>query len=312
MSNSSLPLPQSTLGPGRVDAAAALAAVAAASRRNRWRAIRRALRYPPTMLGLILCVFFLLLAVFAPWIAPFTAEKMGVGGLFDPPSTKHLFGTDEFGRDIFSRVVLGSRISLRIGVMVTLLAGSIGVLIGLVGGFLGGLLDETSMRLADIFQAVPALILAMTISTALGPSIENAILGIALVRWTTYARLMRAGVLAEKSKDYIEAARAVGAPLPSLLFRHIFPNSYNAVLIQATLDFGSAILLAAGLSFIGAGAQPPTPEWGALVSAGRQYVTDAWWIATFPGLAIFAVVMGFNLLGDALRDALDPRLRQGL
>jgi peptide/nickel transport system permease protein len=212
---------------------------------------------------------------------------------------------------MFSRVVWGSRISLRIGLLVIILAGTIGVLIGLISGFLGGLVDEALMRIADIFQAVPPLILAMTVSTALGPSIENAIIGIALVRWTAYARLMRAGVLAEKGKDYVEAARAIGVPFVRLLRRHIFPNSYSAALIQATLDFGTAILLAAGLSFIGVGAQPPSPEWGALVSSGRQYVTNAWWIATFPGLAIFGTVMAFNLVGDALRDALDPRLRTG-
>lgn len=281
------------------------------ARASRWRLMKRSMRNPSTLVGLGLCFSFLATAISAPWLAPYSFEKMGVGPLFDPPSAKHLFGTDEFGRDTFSRVVFGSRISLRIGLVVTLIAGIVGALIGLLGGYLGGMVDEGLMRLADIFQAIPPLILAMTISTALGPSIENAVLGIALVRWTAYARLMRAGVLSERVKDYVEAARAVGVPLPRLLRRHILPNSYNAVLIQATLDFGTAILLAAGLSFIGAGAQPPSPEWGALVSSGRQYVTNAWWIATFPGLAIFGVVMGFNLLGDAFRDILDPRLRQG-
>ncbi len=279
------------------------------SRPNLWQRLARSLRYPPTLLGFLLCLLFLGCAILAPWLAPFSYQKMGIGPTFDPPSAKHLFGTDEFGRDVFSRVIYGSQISLRIGLTVTLLAGGVGAVLGLFSGFLGGVTDELVMRLADIFQAVPALILAMTIATALGPSIENAIIGIAVVRWTAYARLMRAGVLTEKNKDYVAAARAVGVPILGLLRRHIFPNSYNATLIQATLDFGTAILLAAGLSFIGAGAQPPTPEWGALVSDGRQYVTSAWWIATFPGLAIFGVVMGFNLLGDALRDNLDPKLR---
>jgi peptide/nickel transport system permease protein len=260
---------------------------------------------------LVLCLIFLITAVVAPLVAPFPYQKIGAGTPFEAPSEKHLFGTDEFGRDVLSRVLYGSQISLRIGLTVSLVAGAFGVLVGLVSGYIGGAVDEVAMRIADIFQAVPALILAMTIATALGPSIENAILGIAVVRWTAFARLMRAGVLIEKHKEYVEAARAVGVPVPGILLRHILPNSYAASLIQGTLEFGAAILLAAGLSFIGAGAQRPTPEWGAMVSDGRQYVTDAWWIATFPGLAIFGVVMGFNLLGDALRDYLDPRLRHG-
>jgi peptide/nickel transport system permease protein len=279
---------------------------------NPWRRLARNLRYPPTLLGLGLCLIFLVTSVIAPVVAPFPYQKIGAGTPFEAPSDKHLFGTDEFGRDVFSRVLYGSQISLRIGLTVSLLAGAIGALVGLVSGYVGGALDEFAMRIADVFQAVPALILAMTIATALGPSIENAILGIAVVRWTAFARLMRAGVLIEKYKEYVEAARAVGVPLPGILWRHILPNSYAASLIQGTLEFGAAILLAAGLSFIGAGAQRPTPEWGAMVSDGRQYVTDAWWIATFPGLAIFGVVMGFNLLGDALRDYLDPRLRHGV
>lgn len=279
--------------------------------RSRGRAAKlwRFLRHPPTLLGAALCALFFGMAILAPWIAPYSPERMGVGPLFAPPSSEHLFGTDEFGRDVFSRVVMGSQISVRIGLLVMVGASLIGILVGIVSGYVGGLIDEALMRVADIFQAVPPLILAMTISTALGPSIENAILGIVLVRWTSYARLMRAGVLGEVKKEYVEAARALGVPPLRVIWRHVFPNSYTAVLIQATLDFGTAIMLAAGLSFIGAGAQPPTPEWGALISGGRQYVTNAWWISTFPGLCIFGVVMGFNLLGDALRDALDPRLR---
>jgi peptide/nickel transport system permease protein len=269
----------------------------------------RVLRHPPTMLGAVLCALFFGMALIAPWLAPYAPERMAVGPPFAPPSLAHLFGTDEFGRDMFSRVVMGSQISVRIGLTVMVCASVIGALVGIVSGYAGGLIDELLMRIADIFQAVPSLILAMTISTALGPSIENAILGIVLVRWTAYARLMRAGVLGEMKKEYIEAARALGVAPLRIIWRHVFPNSYNAVLIQATLDFGTAIMLAAGLSFIGAGAQPPSPEWGALISGGRQYVTNAWWISTFPGICIFSVVMGFNLLGDALRDTLDPRLR---
>jgi peptide/nickel transport system permease protein len=308
----SLPLESANAKPSEARALDASLAQMMRKPLNPWRRLARNLRYPPTLLGFVLCLLFLVTSFTAPLFAPFPYQKMAVGITFDYPSAAHLFGTDEFGRDVFSRVLYGSQISLRIGLTVCLLAGGIGALIGLVSGFVGGAIDELVMRIADVFQAVPALVLAMTIATALGPSIENAILGIAVVRWTAFARLMRAGVLIEKYKEYVEAARAVGVPIPGLLWRHILPNSYSATLIQVTLEFGTAILLAAGLSFIGAGAQRPTPEWGAMVSDGRQYVTDAWWIATFPGLAIFAVVIGFNLLGDALRDYLDPRLRHGV
>ena len=203
----------------------------------------------------------------------------------------------------------GGRISLRVGALVVIVAGSIGVTVGLISGFYGGWIDEVSMRITDIFLAFPDLVMALVVATALGTGIESAIIGIAIVRWTSYARLMRSSVLAQKGKDYMLAGRALGVHPTRLIWRHILPNSYSPVLVQATLDFGLAILLAAGLSFIGAGAQPPLPEWGALVSGGRQYVQAAWWIPIFPGFAIFGAVLAFNLLGDALRDAMDPRLR---
>ncbi|MCE7988602.1 MAG: ABC transporter permease [Caldilinea sp. CFX5] len=273
------------------------------------RVVRTLRAQPPALVGLALVLFYLVIFLSAPFIAPYPYDQMKVGPLFAAPSRDFPFGTDEFGRDVLSRVLLGGQISLRVGLIVVLIAGSFGSLIGLISGYFGGWIDEALMRLTDIFLSVPGLVLALTIATALGPSIENATFGIAMVRWTQYARLMRSGVLVEKSKDYTLAARAVGAPPQRIILRHLLPNSYAAVLVQATLDFGLAILLAAGLSFIGAGAQPPLPEWGAMVSAGRQYIQKAWWIATFPGLAIFGAVLGFNLLGDALRDALDPRLR---
>lgn len=258
--------------------------------------------------GAMILLLYLVLAAFAPLIAPYQYQEQGVGEILAAPSSQHLFGTDEFGRDVFSRVVHGSRISLRIGFIVVFVAGVGGSLIGLFSAIRGGWVDELIMRISDIFLAVPDLILAIAIATALGPSINNAIIGIALVRWTHYARLMRSRVLVEKQKEYVLAARAMGATQRRIMYVYIFPNSFSPVLVQATLDFGWAILVAAGLSFVGAGAQPPLPEWGALVASGRTYVTSAWWIATFPGLAILGVVLASNLVGDALRDATDPRL----
>ena len=264
---------------------------------------------PPAAFGLILVLVYVFIAVAGPAIAPHPYDKFAVGPALDSPSLDHPFGTDEFGRDVFSRVLYGGRISLRVGALVVIVAGSIGVTVGLISGFYGGWIDEVSMRITDIFLAFPDLVMALVVATALGTSIESAIIGIAIVRWTSYARLMRSSVLAQKGKDYMLAGRALGAHPSRLILRHILPNSYSPVLVQATLDFGLAILLAAGLSFIGAGAQPPLPEWGALVSGGRQYVQAAWWIPIFPGFAIFGAVLAFNLLGDALRDAMDPRLR---
>ena len=264
---------------------------------------------PPAAFGLVLVLVYVFIALAGPWVAPYPFDKFAVGSTLSPPSSDHIFGTDEFGRDVFSRVLYGGRISLRIGVLVVVIAGSVGVTLGMISGFFGGWLDEVTMRIADIFLAFPDLVMALVVATALGTSIESAIIGIAIVRWTSYARLMRSSVLTEKGKDYVLAGTALGTHPTRLIWRHILPNSYAPVLVQATLDFGLAILLAAGLSFIGAGAQPPLPEWGALVSGGRQYVQAAWWIPIFPGLAIFGAVLAFNLLGDALRDAMDPRLR---
>ena len=270
----------------------------------------RALRSNPSAVaGLVLGILYAIVFLVGPSAAPYPYDKMRVGPPLEAPSRDHPFGTDEFGRDLYSRVLQGAPISLRVGVLVVLIAGGIGSAIGLASGFAGGWLDEIVMRATDVFLAFPGLVMALIIASALGASIESAIIGIALVRWTGYARLMRSCVLAEKGKDYVLAGQALGVRPLRLAWKHVVPNSYAPILVQATLDFGLAILLAAGLSFIGAGAQPPLPEWGALVAGGRQYVQAAWWIPVFPGLAIFGAVLAFNLLGDALRDALDPRLR---
>ena len=279
-------------------------------RQSRSKLFLRALRHnPPAIVGLVLLLLFLFVGIAGPSVAPYPFDEFHTADRLQPPSFDYFLGTDEFGRDIFSRILHGGRISLRVGFLVVLIAGVGGSLIGMASGFIGGWLDEIVMRITDIFLSFPDLIMAIVVAAAVGNNIEAAIVGICLVRWTGYARVMRSGLIAEKGKDYVEAGRALGVHPLRLVFRHILPNSYAPVLTQATLDFGLAILIAAGLSFIGVGAQPPIPEWGALVAGGRTYVRAAWWIPIFPGFAIFGAVLAFNLLGDALRDHLDPRLR---
>jgi len=214
------------------------------------------------------------------------------------------------GRDILSRVLYGAQISLRIAGLVALIAGVSGSVIGLVCGYFGGLLDEVLMRITDVFMAFPQLVLAMAISSALGPSLENAIIAISLTEWTVFARLARSRALAIREETYVEAARAVGAGKLRILFRHILPLSLSPLVVQVSLEMGGIIRTAASLGFLGLGAQPPTPEWGVMVTAGRNYLPGQWWVSTFPGLAIFLAILGFNLLGDGIRDLLDPRLRR--
>ena len=226
------------------------------------------------------------------------------------PSLAHWFGTDEGGRDIFSRVVFGTRYSLLAAVVVLALAVTIGTTIGLVAGFAGGKIDEALMRLTDMFLAFPALVLAMGISAALGASLANSMIAIAIVWWPWYARLVRGQTLRLRQEQFVEAARASGASDARMVLRHILPNCWTPIIVQITLDVGYAILTTASLSFIGLGAQPPTPEWGAMVATGKDYILDQWWLATFPGLAIFLAVMAFNLLGDGLQEALSPVLRR--
>jgi len=269
-----------------------------------------ALREPLTVLALAIIALFALGAVLATLIAPYDPLAQDLASRLAPPNALHWLGTDQLGRDLLSRVLYGARISLVIGVVVVALAGVIGTAVGLVAGYAGGLVDEALMRLTEVFLAFPPLILAMAIAGALGPSLVNAIIAIAAVTWAVYARLARGQVLALRRREFVEAARAIGARRARILLRHLLPNAVAPLLVQASFDMGSAIVSAAGLSFIGFGAQPPTPEWGVMISEGRNFISTQLWLSLFPGLAILFTVGAFNLLGDALRDTLDPRLRR--
>jgi len=266
---------------------------------------------PLSVIGSIIVLTLISIALLAPYLAPHDPFAVNVPNQLLPPSSEYIFGTDKVGRDILSRVIYGSRISLMIGIMVVLVSSLIGAVAGLIAGYFGGKIDEAIMRITDIFFAFPRLILAMAVAAALGRGITNTMLAISFVSWPIYARLSRAGTLQIKNEVYIEAAKSIGAGPIRIMFLHILPMIIPFTLVQATLDMGGVILTAAGLGFIGLGAQPPSSEWGAMISLGRQYVaTGQWWVATFPGLAILTTALGFNLLGDGLRDILDVRMRR--
>lgn len=259
------------------------------------------------MVGLIILVLLIGMAIFAPLLAPQNPYAQDLGARLQPPSAAHWLGTDGLGRDIMSRLIHGSRITLFIVGTVALIAPVIGLFIGTVAGFAGGWVDQVLMRVTDIFLAFPKLILALAFVAALGPSIGNAVLALALTAWPPYARLARAETLTIRHADFIAAARLQGAGRLRLLIRHIWPLCVSSLIVRVALDMAGIILSAAGLGFLGLGAQPPMPEWGAMISDGRTYILDFWWVAAMPGLAIFTVSIAFNLLGDGLRDVLDPK-----
>jgi peptide/nickel transport system permease protein len=265
---------------------------------------------PVSMFGLVLAIALIGVAIAAPIIAPYDPVNLDPGNRLLPPSAMNWFGTDDGGRDILSRIVFGARYSLLAAAVVLSLAVTVGTAVGLVAGFAGGKVDEALMRLTDMFLAFPALVLAMGISAALGASLANSMVAIAVVWWPWYARLVRGQTLRLRQEQFIDAARASGAGDAHMILRHILPNCWTPIIVQVSLDVGYAILTTASLSFIGLGAQPPTPEWGAMVSIGKDYILNQWWMATFPGLAIFLTVMAFNLLGDGLQEALSPILRR--
>jgi peptide/nickel transport system permease protein len=267
-------------------------------------------RNPSAVAGFVIIVLMVLMALSASFLSPYDPIRISLKDRLSPPALTHLFGTDELGRDILSRIMYGSRISLRIGVLVILIAGGMGSVIGAISGYLGQKIDNLIMRVMDVILSFPPLVLAMALAAALGPSLNNAILAVAFVMIPKFARMVRGEALAVKEKQFITAARASGAKSLWIVLHHILPNCFSSVIILATLILGETILIAASLSFIGLGAQPPTPEWGAMVSVGRKFLMDQWWYATFPGLFILITVIGFNIFGDALRDILDPRIRR--
>jgi peptide/nickel transport system permease protein len=261
-------------------------------------------------LGVALILLVVVLALFGPLIAPYPAEGFGQTNVDNrnlAPSAAHLFGTDQLGRDVLSRVVIGTRPALSISLGVVALAALIGVPLGAIAGYRGGRLDDVLMRVTELFQAFPPLLLAMVTVALLGPSLTNAGLALAIAWWPWYARLVRAEARSLRDRPFVEAARAMGVPAWRIVPRHILRNSMTPVLVQATVDIGTVILAAGSLAFLGLGAQPPDPDWGLMVAEGRGVIFTEWWISTFPGIAIFAAVLGFNLLGDALRDLFDPR-----
>ncbi|WP_417210396.1 ABC transporter permease [Antarctobacter sp.] len=284
-----------------------------ASRIRMWRLYVHTLRRSFTsMVGLALVAGFLFLAVFGPMIAPYPEDAAGAIHMSQrlmPPSAEHWFGTDEMGADILSRVIIGARTSLWIGLLITGIAALIGVPLGIVAGYQGGWTRAIIMRLTDLFLSVPGLALALAIVAALGPGITNCVLALSLVWWPGYVRLVEAKTLSVKEELFVESARSIGARTPWILWHHILPNCLSPVIVKVSLDIGMAILAAASLGFIGLGARPPSPEWGAMISIARTYMPDWWWYSVFPGAAIFLTVLGFNLLGDGLRDILDPRSR---
>jgi peptide/nickel transport system permease protein len=260
--------------------------------------------------GLILTVFLVLAALAAPLLAPYDPNVQDTARRLEAPSNQHLLGLDDLGRDVLSRVIFGARVSLRVGFSVVLLAALTGVSLGAISGYFGGAVDVMVMRLCDILLAFPGILLAIALVAVLGPSLNNVILALAVIGWVGYARLVRGQVLKVREMEYVTAAKALGAKSPRVIIRHVLPNVINPVIVMATLGLAGAILSEAALSFLGLGVQPPTPSWGAMLTAGRRYLGLANHLAIFPGAAIMLAVMGLNFLGDGLIDALDPKYRK--
>ncbi len=265
-----------------------------------------------SMVGLTILIFILMVALLAPLVVPFpeAANRANPLARDQAPNDIHYFGTDRIGRDIFSRVMLGTVLALRVGTTIIVMATTIGVTMGAVAGYFGGWVDEILMRFTDIFFTVPGLVLAIAFTAALGRGIDNAMIGIALVWWPGFARMTRSQVISLKEEPYVEAIYGLGGGHMRIIFRHILPNAFSPIIVKMSTDFGFAVLTAAALGFVGVGAQPPIPEWGAMINFGRDYFPERWWMSTFPGMAIWLMVFSWNLLGDGLRDVLDPRSRR--
>lgn len=272
-----------------------------------YRMLRALMRNPLAVIGGIIILTLIFAAAFAPWIAPESPLGQNLEARLLPPSAEHWMGTDELGRDIFSRVVYGARITLVIVALVALISAPLGLIIGAVSGYFGGWTDKVLMGLTDVFLSMPKLILALAFVAALGPGIENAIIAIAITAWPAYARIARAETLTFRNSEFIAATRLLGASHSRIIVQHVLPLCTSSMIIRVTLDMAGIILTAAGLGFLGLGAQPPLPEWGAMISRGRTFILDQWWVATMPGFAIILVSLGFCFLGDGLRDVLDPK-----
>jgi peptide/nickel transport system permease protein len=278
--------------------------------RTPWSAARRRFIQSRTGLaGALVLVIVTLAALFAAQVAPYNPTRQDFRVEHEPPSAQHLMGTDEFGRDVLSRIIWGAQASLQAGATAASIALIAGLVLGMVAAYYGGRADSLIMRSMDVVLAFPYILLAIAVVAILGPGLRNAMIAIGIVYVPHYARVVRGAVLSVRAREYVEAARALGARDGRIMWQHVLPNTLAPVIVQTTLNVGSAIIDTAGLSFLGLGTQPPTPDWGNMLSAGRSYVIDAPWIATFPGLAILVTVLAFNLMGDALRDAFDPRLR---
>lgn len=272
--------------------------------------LRALLRHRSAVIGGGIILFFIVVALIAPLLLPYGYNQIDADARLQAPSTEHWFGTDDFGRDIFARVVYGARISLWVGFFAITGSIVIGSLLGLIAGYYGGWRDTIISRMFDILLAFPSILLAIAIVAMLGPSLQNAMYAIAIINVPTFGRLMRSRVLSVKQEDFVLAARAIGMKDSRILFKHVLPNSWTPIMVQGTLGFGTAVLEAAALGFIGLGAQPPEPEWGKMLSDSRGFIQSAPWTMLFPGLAIMFTVLGFNLLGDGLRDVFDPRMKQ--
>ena len=278
-----------------------------ASAGRAWRMFGALMRNPLAVAGAIIVIGLVLTAAFAPQIAPESPVGQNLGARLLPPSAEHWMGTDELGRDIFSRVVWGARITLLIVALVAVIAAPLGLVIGAVSGYFGGWTDKVLMGITDVFLSMPKLILALAFVAALGPGIKNAIIAIAITSWPAYARIARAETLTFRHAEFIDAVRMQGASSTRIILRHVLPLCTSSMIVRVTLDMAGIILTAAGLGFLGLGAQPPLPEWGAMISRGRTFILDQWWVATMPGFAIILVSLGFCFLGDGLRDVLDPK-----
>lgn len=284
---------------------------AAAVRPSRWKEIWEiALRNKLTLTGFIIVGLVVLVGLLAPVLAPYDPNLMDIPARLQGPSSAHPFGTDEMGRDILSRVMYGARISIAVGVIIVAVSAAIGVVLGSLSGYFGGRIDQAVMAVTDMILAFPSMVLALALTAAMGPGLLNTMLAVIIVRIPMYTRLMRGQVLVQKEQQYVRAASTFGEKPFWIVARHIVPNCLTPLMVQMTLGIGDAILIASSMSFIGLGAQPPTPEWGAMISTARVYAIDQWWYAAFPGLSILITIMGFNLIGDGIRDILDPRSRK--